>query len=335
MGWKALLVIIILDEAYRAASDGRFPGHEVRYYASDLADAGAFAHLLEPATVLGLRRPLDFPLEPSLLDAAGDLQFIQKSGSGADWFDVEALNARGILLATNVGVNAASVAEHTVLLTLLCLRGVFAPMQQMQRGVWDRSSTNPPAALLDGKTVGIVGMGSIGTRVARAMLGLGARVIATRLPRESLPEISVMPLDDLLREADVLTLHVPLNETTRGMIGARELALMKPSATIINTSRGQVIDEAALSEALREGRLRAAGLDVFVEEPTPRDNPLLTLPNVVSTPHIAGVAAEITARQLAYTIDNIARFLAGEVPLRLINPELLEAPALRAKQLHR
>ena len=328
-------MIIVLDEAYRPASDGRFSGHDLRYYASDLDDAATFAHLLAPATVLGLRRPLDFSLEPSLLDGATSLQFIQKSGSGADWFDVDALNARGILLATNVGVNAASVAEHTVLLTLLCLRGAFAPMQQLRHGAWDRASTHPPAALLDGKTVGIVGMGSIGTRVARAMLGLGARVIATRTPREALPEVTVMPLDDLLQAADVLTLHVPLTETTRGMIGTRELALLKPSATIVNTSRGQVIDEAALYDALRDGRLRAAGLDVFVEEPTPRNNPLLALPNVVSTPHIAGVAAEITARQLEYTIDNIERFLAGDVPERLINPELLEAPGLRAKQLRR
>jgi phosphoglycerate dehydrogenase-like enzyme len=292
-----------------------------------------FAQLLEPATVLGLRRPLDFPFEPSLLDAAGGLQFIQKSGSGADWFDVDALNARGILLATNVGVNAPSVAEHAVLLTLLCLRGVFAPMQQMQRGVWDRMATTPPAVLLDGKTVGIIGTGFIGTRVARAMLGLGARVIATRPPREPLPEVAVLPLDDLLRQADVLTLHVPLNETTRGILGVRELALMKPSATIVNTSRGQVIDEAALYDALREGRLRAAGLDVFVEEPTPADNPLLSLPNVVTTPHIAGMAAETTARQLEATVDNIARFLTGKVPQRLINPELLEMPHLRASQL--
>ena len=183
---KAPLVIILLDEAYRAASDGRFPGHEPRYYASNLDDAATFARLLEPATVLGLRRPPSFPFDPSLFDAAGDLQFIQKSGSGADWFDVDALNARGILLATNVGVNAPSVAEHAVLLTLLCLRGVFAPMQQMQRGVWDRIATTPPAVLLDGKTVGIIGVGSIGTRVARAMLGLGARVIATR-PRPGGP----------------------------------------------------------------------------------------------------------------------------------------------------
>jgi len=328
-------VIIVLDEAYRLASDGRFPGHDLRYYASDLDDAATFAYLLAPAAVLGLRRPLDFSLEPSLLDGATSLQFIQKSGSGADWFDVDALNARGILLATNVGVNAASVAEHTVLLTLLCLRGAFAPMQQLRHGAWDRASTHPPAVLLDGKTVGIVGMGSIGTRVARAMLGLGARVIATRAPREALPEVTVMPLDDLLRAADVLTLHVPLTETTRGMIGTRELALLKPSATIVNTSRGQVIDDGALYDALRDGRLRAAGLDVFVEEPTPRDNPLLALPNVVSTPHIAGVAAEITARQLTYTIDNIERFLAGEVPERLTNPELLEAPGLRARQLRR
>jgi phosphoglycerate dehydrogenase-like enzyme len=330
---KGPLVIVVLDEAYRAAAAGRFPGSEVHYFPSDLTDAEAFAQIIQPATALGLRRPLGFPFNEKLVEAARDLQFIQKSGSGTDWFDIEALNRLGILLAVNSGVNAVSVAEHTVMLILTCLRDGFGSMQRMRDGVWERTGTSLQPVLLDGKTVGVIGMGAIGTRVARAITALGARVLTTRPPRDEAAELTVVSLDDLLREADVVTLHVPLTDATRGMIGPRELALMKPTAVIINTSRGQVIDEPALSEALRDGRLRAAGLDVFQQEPTPADNPLLALDNVYATPHIGGLAKEINARQVESTLANIERFLSGERPDLLVNPEVLDGQSARAAHL--
>lgn len=329
-------MIVVLDEAYRAAADGRFAGHEVRYFPSDLADAAAFAEIIAPATALGLRRPLPFPFNGALIAGATELQFIQKSGSGTDWFDLPALTNDGILLAVNSGVNAVSVAEHTVMLMLMCLRGGFGYMQQMRDGVWERISPLSPV-LLDGKTVGIIGMGAIGTRVARAMLGLGANVLAVqrRAGRlgEGLDAVRAVPLDDLLREADVVTFHVPLTDETRGMIGTRELALMKPDAIVVNTARGQVIDEGALYEALRDGRLRAAGLDVFVEEPAAANHPLLALPNVYATPHIGGLAQEINARQVESTLANIERFLAGQRPEKLVNPEVLQGNEARAAHL--
>jgi phosphogluconate 2-dehydrogenase len=330
-------MIVVLDEAYRSAATAHFPEGDVRYFPGDLADAQAFAELIRPAAALGLRGPLRFPFDAALFAQAPGLQFIQKSGAGYDWFDVDALTDLGVMLAVNSGINAAAVAEHTVMLTLLCLRGGFGFMRRLREGLWQRTSPELPPVLLDGKTVGVIGMGAIGSRVARAMTGLGARVIAVqRQPRtraSGLESVTLVPLDNLLRDADVVSLHVPLTAETRGLIGRRELALMKPSATLINTSRGKVVDEQALYEALRDGRLRAAGLDVFAQEPTPAENPLLTLENVCATPHVGGAAKEIEARQIEGTLANIERFLAGQCPERLVNQEVLASGALRAAHL--
>jgi phosphoglycerate dehydrogenase-like enzyme len=327
-----------MDEGYRAAATGRFPQHDVRFYPKSIEDADAFGEAIRPAHALALRRPLPFPFDRRVIAAANDLQFINKTGSGADWFDVPALTEAGIMAAVNTGVNAPSVAEHTVMLMLFCLRGGFGYMEALRRGVWEREpAAQPQPALLHGKTVGIVGLGNIGSHVARAMLGLGARVIAYQPRLRPLPpdlaSVTLVSLDGLLRESDVVTLHVPLTDETRAMLGPRELALMKPTAILINTSRGKVIAESALYEALRDGRLRAAGLDVFQEEPTPADNPLLKLDNVCATPHVGGAAAEITALQIEATLTNIERFLAGQRPERLVNPEVLDTDQLRAEHL--
>ena len=329
-------MIIALDVAYRDATDDRLAGHDLRFFPSDLTTASVFAEYLADAQVLVTRRVFPFPFDQDLIEQAPNLQFIQKTGTGVDWFPVPLLDDAGILLANNAGFNATAVAEHTVMLMLLSLRGGVADFAKWRDGVWERSTPYEPV-LLEGKTVWIVGLGAIGQHVARAMLGMGAQVVATQHRPHPLPAglepVTVMPLDDLLRQADIVTLHVPLTDTTRALIGARELALMKPSATIINTSRGQVIDEPALVEALRAGHLRAAGLDVLAQEPTPPDNPLLRMTNVVVTPHIAGAAREINLRQIGGALSNAARFAAGELPERLINAEILAQPQLRARHL--
>jgi phosphoglycerate dehydrogenase-like enzyme len=329
-------MIIALDAAYHDAADTLLAGHELRFFPGDLTSATEFAEYLEGAQVLITRRVFPFLFDQALIDQAPTLQFIQKSGTGVDWFPVPLLNDAGILLANNAGFNATAVAEHTVMLILLCLRGGVANFAKWREGIWERSTPYTPV-LLEGKTVGIVGLGAIGQHVARAMLGLGAQVVATQHRPHPLPAgletVTVLPLDDLLRQADIVTLHVPLTGSTRALIGARELALMKPSATIINTSRGQVIDEPALVAALQTGRLRAAGLDVLAQEPTPPDNPLLRMTNVVVTPHIAGAAQEINQRQVEGSLTNAARFAAGELPERLVNPEILSQPQLRPRHL--
>ncbi len=329
-------MIIALDAAYRDAADGRFAGHDLRFFPSDLTSASEFGTYLADAQVLVTRRVFPFPFDQDLIEQARDLQFVQKTGTGVDWFPVPLLDDAGILLANNAGFNATAVAEHTVMLMLLCLRGGVADFAKWRDGVWERRTPYEPV-LLEGKTVGIVGLGAIGQHVARAMLGMGARVVATQHRPHPLPAgletVTVLPLDDLLRQADIVTLHVPLTDVTRALIGARELALMKPTATIINTSRGQVIDEPALVAALQAGRLRAAGLDVLAQEPTLPDNPLLRMTNVVVTPHIAGSAREINLRQIEGALANATRFAAGELPQRLINAEMLTQPQLRAQHL--
>jgi phosphoglycerate dehydrogenase-like enzyme len=329
-------MIIALDAAYRDAADGQLAGHDLRFFPSDLTRASEFAPYLADAQVLVTRRVFPFPFDQDLLDQATALQFIQKTGTGVDWFPVPLLDDAGILLANNAGFNATAVAEHTVMLMLLSLRGGVADFPKWRDGVWVRSTPYEPV-LLEGKTVGIIGLGAIGQHVARAMLGMGARVVATQHRPHPLPAgletVTVLPLDDLLRQADIVTLHVPLTESTRALIGTRELALMKPSATIINTSRGQVIDEPALVAALQDGKLRAAGLDVLAQEPTPPDNPLLRMTNVVVTPHIAGAAREINLRQIDGALSNAVRFTTGELPERLVNAEILTQPHLRARHL--
>ena len=329
-------MIIALDAAYRAAAEGRFPGHDLRFFPGDLTSSSAFASYLAEAQVLVTRRVFPFPFDNALIAQAPELQFIHKTGTGVDWFPVPTLSAAGILLANNAGFNAVAVAEHTMLLMLLCLRGGVANFAHWRQGKWVRGTPYEPV-LLESKTVGVVGLGAIGQRVARAVLGMGARVIATQHRPHPLPAgldaVPLLPLDDLLRQADIVTLHVPLTDATRGLIGARELTLMKPTTTLLNTSRGQVIDESALVAALQAGKLRAAGLDVLAQEPTSPDNPLLAMPNVVVTPHIGGGAAEINTRQVEGALDNAARFAGGALPLRLINAEILSQPQLRARHL--
>ncbi len=329
-------MIVVLDEAYREGSRGRFPGHELRFFPGSIADPAPLADLLVDADVAGFRRVLPFPFSAGLISRARKLQFIQRSGSGVDWFDMKLLSEMGILVGVNSGFNAPSVAEHAVTLTLLCLRRTLDYVATMGEGKWARDLPGDPPMMLNGKTVGVIGVGAIGSRVVRAMAGLGANVICWR-PKA----LSVLPagatwgeFDAIIATADVVTLHVPLSPTTIKMIGGRELGMMKPNAVLINTSRGQVVDQSALIEALKSRRIRAAGLDVFEDEPLAPDHPLRSMPNVITTPHVGGAGIEIVAMQVEGTISNIERFLGGQCPERLVNPEILREGRARARHLH-
>jgi len=330
-------MLIALDESYRDAGTKWLPGHELMFFNGPLAQKEVIASQLHAVEVLAIRRPFPFFVDGEFIKALPRLQFIHKSGTGIDGFDLSALNGHGILLANNQGVNASCVAEHAVLLTLLCLRNSFQYLVNMRNGVWKQDPPPPGIFQLEGKTVGIIGMGTIGCHVAKRMAAFGASILGyQRHPR---PEAAILagvrwvPLDDLLRESDVVTLHVPLTKQTERLIGAHELGLMKPTAVLINTSRGQVIDECALYEALASRRLLAAGLDVFEQEPTPAGNPLLKLDNVFATPHIAGRSVETARGQVEATMRDVALFITGRRPLHLINPEILEQGTARAKHL--
>ncbi len=331
-------MIIALDESYRQASEEFLADHELLFFDGPSVQLDAITEAWREIEILAARRPFPFFVDRAVIEALPRLQLVHKSGTGVEGFDLEALSEQGILLANNRGVNASCVAEHIVLLSLLCLRNSFQYLANMRNGVWQQSPLHAAVFQLEGKTVGIVGMGAIGCEVAKRMAAFGTHILAYQrrpsLEGSILGGVRWVPLDDLLRESDVVTVHVPLTRETERLIGARELGLMKPTAVLINTSRGRVVDERALYEALTEGRLLAAGLDVFEREPTPTDNPLLRLQNVLATPHIAGRSVEMNRGQIAATMGDLKSFLAGRRPRNLLNPEVLERGTARGGPLH-
>jgi D-3-phosphoglycerate dehydrogenase len=179
--------------------------------------------------------------------------------------------------------------------------------QLAARGEWPRGQSIE----LHGKTCGVVGLGAIGRRFARIAEGIGMRVIAWTMHPTPEPGVEFVELDDLYRSSDVVSIHLRLSPATKGLIGSRQLALMKPTAILINTARGAVVDEAALIDALAAGRIAGAGLDVFSAEPLPAGHPFARLPNVVITPHCAGITAEALEAGLRMAVQNIWEFLAG------------------------
>ncbi|MDA8125482.1 MAG: NAD(P)-dependent oxidoreductase [Deltaproteobacteria bacterium] len=330
-------MIVALDESYRSSGPDPFPGHETVYF-DRRVDEQTIMALFEQANAIGLRGRTPVVFSRERVASLPRLQFIQKGGTGVDTlYDMDAITEHGILFSNNAGLNAAAVADHALLLALLSLHDVYRHLTNMRGGLWDPYAPWAGAHQLEGKTVGVVGMGAIGTHVARRFLGFGAQVVAyDAYPSNAatiLGGVRWVTLDELLRISDVVTLHVPLLKETEGLIGARELSLMKRTAVLVNTCRGEVVDEIALYEALTSGRLRAAGLDVFAKEPPDPANKLLGLENVFATPHLGGFSLEQDEIQAEGTLDNIRRFLAGHVPLRLINPQVLKSKARRASAL--
>lgn len=274
-----------------------------------------------------------FHATADLLARAPNLLLVSTNGAGYDTVDLEACTRAGVLVVNQAGGNREAVAEH-VLAMLLCLskRLMEADRAIRRRLVFDRSAFMGHDIL--GKTIGIVGIGHVGSRVAELCRGLFRMRVLACDPYLSAAEIAARgaektSLDELLRAADVVSVNCPRTRETEGMIDARAFALMRPHALFITTARGGIHDEAALAEALRQGKLAGAGLDVWAREPPPLDHPLLQFDNVVASPHTAGVTRE--AR------DNIARFAAeqmldvldGKPPSRVLNPQVWPAYAAR------
>lgn len=330
---------IVLEETYAPEAAPRLAGHELAYFPGATVTREQALALLAPADVLVFRWALPFPIDAEFLGHCPNLKHIHKSGAGlehAQVLDLEALARLGILFSNNVGINADAVAEHALMLTLLAMRP-DTPRQiaLMRQGIWDQACPQgtPRAMMLGGKTVGIVGVGQIGTNLAirlRAM-GVGRLLGHQRSPRfeHSLyAGIEWVGLRELMAACDVVVLCLPITPETRGLVGRDEIALLRPDAVLVNVGRGATLDEQALHEALSQGRLRGAALDVFAQEPS--DSPLLRLPNVIATPHMGGTAVEVQQRQLACSIDAVEDFLLRRRPRRLANPEVLSCPALRA-----
>ena len=297
------------------------PGFEL--VAADFGTPEFYAAAADAEYFLGLARNMG----GEFFRSAPKLKLVQLLSAGYDRVDVEAARKAGVPVSNNGGANAIAVAEHTVLLMLAVLKQLVRFHLDVVAGRWrPPASSESPVYELAGRTVGIVGLGNIGKKVARRVAAFDAKVVYYDIARLSEAEedalgVRFVLLTELLRTADVVTLHVPLNDSTRGLIGARELGLMKPSAILVNTCRGPVVDEAALHQALRERKIGGAGLDVLVEEPPPKDHPLFGLPNVTLTPHSAGPTWENWTARFRNGFDNIERVAAGRRPLWVI-PEL-------------
>jgi phosphoglycerate dehydrogenase-like enzyme len=258
---------------------------------------------------------------------APGLKLIQLISAGYDRLDVEAARRAGVPIANNGGSNSVAVAEHTLMLMLAVYRKLSWHHANVVTGKWRVGDfASHRLYELEGKTLGIVGLGTIGKKVVRRAAAFGMRILyydIARLTEEAEDALGVrfVLFPELLRTADIVTLHVPLNAVTRNLISTRELGMMQPHAVLINTCRGPVVDENALHVALTSGRIAAAGLDVMVEEPPLANHPLFALENVTFTPHMAGPTWDNWAKAFRNAFDNVQRVARGDRPLWVI-PEL-------------
>lgn len=260
-------------------------------------------------------------VDAAVIQAAQNTKLIQKWGVGYDKIDVKTAGEHGIPVAICVGGNAMPVAELAVTLMLDVLRGVVPMAACLKQGDWARDRFSPKAYLLHGKTVGLVGIGNIAKKVAAIVRGgFVCQVLyydVFRLSPEQEQELGVSyaELDDLMAQSDIVSIHVPLLESTAGMINKANLSLMKPSACIINTSRGGVINEPDLIQALEEHRILGAGLDTYAVEPLPADSPLLRMEQVVTTPHCGGNTVDNDINMAGICMENIAQYdTSGTAP---------------------
>ena len=270
---------------------------------------------------------VDSLVDDELFETGPNLKLIQLLSAGYDRADIEAARKAGVPIANNGGANSVAVSEHAVLLMLAVSRQLVRQHTSVAAGNW-RGNETPRVHELRNKTLGIVGLGTIGKKTARLAAAFGMNIIYYDIARlaeheEDAIGVRFRLLKELLRESDLISLHTPLNDTTRHLIGAEELSLMKESAILVNTARGPVIDEAALYDALTEGKILAAGLDVFDQEPPQPDNPLFKLDNVILSAHLAGPTFESNIARVRNAFDNVQRVARGEEPLWVI-PELEE-----------
>ena len=259
-------------------------------------------------------------LEEAVLRSAPGLKLVQLVSAGFDRMPIALLEELAIPLANNGGTNSIDVAEHTLALILSVYRRLTEMDHNVRNDGWNAIDSGMTTYTVHGKTVGIVGLGHIGREVAKRLVPFQAQVLyfdpfpaPTEVERNL--QVERVSLDELLTRSDIVSLHVPLNEQTRHLIGQAELKRMKSSAILVNTCRGPVVDEEVLIEALRSGEIRAAGLDVLREEPTDQDNPILQLENVIFSPHIAGVTYDTWKRRGRFIFDNLQRVWAGQEPL--------------------
>lgn len=279
---------------------------EVRYEPGPLA-AAELAALVGDAD--GLLAGLD-DVDASVLESAPRLRVVARYGTGVDRVDLEAAERLGVVVTATPGANANAVAELTIALVLALARPLAAGRDRVRAGEWPALG----GVEIAGRTIGLLGLGSIGTLVAEKAAALGLRVLAHDPFLSTTAAATLVPLETLAREADFLSIHAPLTAATRGLVGRELLERLKPGACLVNTARGELVDEQALLWALEEGPLRAAALDVLAEEPPPRDHPLLDRDDVLVTPHIGPHTAEATTAMGRIALEELLAVLTGRPP---------------------
>jgi phosphoglycerate dehydrogenase-like enzyme len=293
-------------------------GHDMR--AEEVAKVFARAHI-----VLG-DNSSNWIIGKELVEKAGPLKLIQQPSAGYDNIDVKACSERGIRVANTPGANTVSVAEHVIAMGLALLRKLVPANRTLHAGRWERTTVQPIE--LAAKTWGLVGLGEIGRAIAVRLRPFGlTKMLYYDLrpaPKELEEKLGIdySPLPMLLNSSDIVSLHVPLTDSTRKMIGAKQLSSMKPGAYLVNVGRGNLIDEAALADALRRQVIAGAASDVFAEEPPRATDPLLSAgeDRMLLSPHVAGASVESAGRVMLMSAENIARVLAGQEPLYVVNP---------------
>lgn len=313
MDSKQIVLIDVVSPTMRRTLEENLPqGFELVFAEADTDDKAA-------AAVRGAEFVLVWSsyMPAQVVEAAAGAKLIQKVGEGTDRIDVAAAARFGIPVARTSGGNSISVAEATTMLILATLRRLPQAHNSVMAGEWRKFGFRQYSYELHGKQVGVIGLGKIGRIVAGHMQGFGARVVCFDMVQISVSEqerlgVQQLPLDELLATSDVVTLHVPLLPSTHHLIGRRELSLMKPTAVLVNTCRGSVLDESALYAVLSEGRILGAALDVFEKEPPGASNRLLSLNNVVLTPHNAGGTVDSELALVRHAYSNIEKVSRGE-----------------------
>jgi phosphoglycerate dehydrogenase-like enzyme len=285
---------------------------EVRLYASRPRNQEELVRRIKDADiVVNIRSYCRFPRE--VLRKAESLKLLSIWGTGTDNVDLIAARDLGIPVTTTPGTATESVAEHTLALMLATARRIPQIDRQVKEGKWVRGLVTQ----LFGKTVGIIGTGLIVSHFAKLAKGIGMNVVAWTLHPSDEKARTIgfryVSLEQLLRLSDVVSIHLRLSDKTKGLIGRKELSLMKASAFLINTARGAIVDREALIEALKNGKIACAGLDVFDKEPIDPDDPILKLDNVILTPHSAGQTPEVLDKGVGMAVDNVANFLSGKL----------------------
>ncbi|MBI3970584.1 MAG: D-glycerate dehydrogenase [Chloroflexi bacterium] len=292
---------------------------------TEAAPREALMEALKEADAVFALPPTD-RLDSAAMAQAPHLRVISGFGVGYDYVDVAEATRRGILVCNTPGTLTETTADQTWALLLAAARHVARADRYVRSGAWQGYD---PMLLLGadvhGATLGIVGLGTIGSAVARRASGFGMRVRYTGRTRRPEAEVALeaeyRSLDDLLRESDFVTINCALTPETRGLIGARELALMKPTAILVNTARGAIVDQRALADALQNGRIAAAGVDVFEQEPISPDDPLLSCETAVLAPHLGSATYATRARMARVAAENIVAALQGKRPKHLVNPQ--------------